>query len=83
MRTVLAALAAATGTANAAPPREHGCSASVAIDGFSDALDKTGYDGVHVGNLSALAVDRDGSLAALSDRSTLFRLDARGPDAPR
>ncbi|MFD8261534.1 esterase-like activity of phytase family protein [Streptomyces griseoluteus] len=83
MRTVLAALAAATlaatGTAYADTPRKHACSASVAIDSFSDALDKTSYDGVYVGNLSALAVDRDGSLAALSDRSTLFRLDARGP----
>ncbi|MYV37782.1 esterase-like activity of phytase family protein [Streptomyces sp. SID1328] len=85
MRTVLAALAAATlaatGTANADTPRKHACSASVAIDGFSDALDKTTYDGTYVGNLSALAVDRDGSLAALSDRSTLFRLDAKGPTA--
>ncbi|MFF9396329.1 esterase-like activity of phytase family protein [Streptomyces griseoluteus] len=83
MRTVLAALAAATfaatGTANAETPHEHACSASVAIDSFSDALDNTTYDGVHVGNLSALAVDRDGSLAALSDRSTLFRVDDRGP----
>ncbi|MFG3097175.1 esterase-like activity of phytase family protein [Streptomyces sp. NPDC048202] len=84
-RTVLAALAAATlaatvpGTANANAPEKQACSASVAIDGFSDALDKTTYDGTYVGNLSALAVDRDGSLAALSDRSTLFRLDAQGP----
>ncbi|MER8017538.1 esterase-like activity of phytase family protein [Streptomyces griseoluteus] len=82
-RNLLAALAAATlaatGTANANGPRQHACSASVAIDSFSDALDKTTYDGAYVGNLSALAVDRDGSLAALSDRSTLFRLDARGP----
>ncbi|TGN72546.1 esterase-like activity of phytase family protein [Streptomyces bauhiniae] len=83
MRTVLAALAAATlaatGTANANAPHPRACSASVAIDSFSDALDKTTYDGTYVGNLSALAVDRDGSLAALSDRSTLFRLDAKGP----
>ncbi|MFK4110657.1 esterase-like activity of phytase family protein [Streptomyces sp. NPDC002176] len=84
-RIVLAALAAATlaatipGTANANPPEKHACSASVALDGFSDALDKTTYDGAYVGNLSALAVDRDGKLAALSDRSALFRLDAKGP----
>ncbi|MFH9431134.1 esterase-like activity of phytase family protein [Streptomyces sp. NPDC017615] len=82
-RTVLAALAAATlaatGTANANGPQRQACSPSVAIDGFSDALDRTTYDGTYVGNLSALAVDRDGSLAALSDRSTLFRLDAKGP----
>ncbi|MEW2317118.1 esterase-like activity of phytase family protein [Streptomyces bauhiniae] len=85
MRTVLAALAAATlaatGTANANGPQQHACSASVAIDSFSDALDKTTYDGTYVGNLSALAIDRDGQLAALSDRSTLFRLDAQGPTA--
>ncbi|MGW5333473.1 esterase-like activity of phytase family protein [Streptomyces bauhiniae] len=83
MRTVLAVLAAATlaatGTANANTPQNHACSASVAIDGFSDALDRTTYDGTYVGNLSALAVDRDGKLAALSDRSALFRLDAQGP----
>ncbi|MFI9394659.1 esterase-like activity of phytase family protein [Streptomyces bauhiniae] len=86
-RTVLAALAAATlaatGTAkaDANAPGTKACSASVAIDSFSDALDKTTYDGTYVGNLSALAVDRDGSLTALSDRSTLFRLDAKGPTA--
>ncbi|MYS17415.1 esterase-like activity of phytase family protein [Streptomyces sp. SID4982] len=82
-RTVLAALAAATlaatGTANANGQQRHACSPFVAIDSFSDALDKTTYEGTYVGNLSALAVDRDGKLAALSDRSTLFRLDAKGP----
>ncbi|MEV0177184.1 esterase-like activity of phytase family protein [Streptomyces sp. NPDC050803] len=84
MRTVLAtataALAAATclsaaGPANAQP--DHACSPSVSIDRFSDALDKTSYEGTYVGNFSALAVDRDGSLAAVSDRSALFGLDAR------
>ncbi|MFK4543070.1 hypothetical protein RKD29_002666 [Streptomyces tendae] len=53
------------------------CSPGVSLTGFSDALDKTTYDGTYVGNLSALARDRRGSLAALSDRSSLFRLDAR------
>ncbi|MEU9172325.1 esterase-like activity of phytase family protein [Streptomyces sp. NPDC048420] len=86
LRTVLAtttaALAAATclalaGPARAAAPVSHACSPSVSLDRFSDALDKTTYDGTFVGNLSALAVDRDGSLAALSDRSSLFDLDAR------
>jgi hypothetical protein len=88
LRTVLAtttaALAAATclsaaGPANAQPDSltEHACSPSVSIDRFSDALDKTTYDGTFVGNLSALAVDKDGSLAALSDRSSLFALDAK------
>ncbi|MEU9665149.1 esterase-like activity of phytase family protein [Streptomyces bobili] len=56
---------------------ETACSPSVSLDRFSDALDKTTYDGTFVGNLSALAVDQDGSLAALSDRSSLFRLDPR------
>ncbi|QWB25420.1 MULTISPECIES: esterase-like activity of phytase family protein [Streptomyces] len=55
----------------------HACSPSVSIDRFSDALDKTTYEDTFVGNISALAVDSDGSLAALSDRSSLFRLDAR------
>ncbi|MEY9991525.1 hypothetical protein ABIE67_003557 [Streptomyces sp. V4I8] len=91
LRTVLATatagLAAATcltavGPANAhavtlTPQDSHACSPSVSIDRFSDALDKTTYDGTFVGNFSALAVDRDGSLAAVSDRSSLFALDAR------
>ncbi|MFI8187360.1 esterase-like activity of phytase family protein [Streptomyces sp. NPDC085946] len=84
VRTVLAAVTAglaaaacltAAGPANAGGSRA--CSPSVALDRFSDALDKTTYEGTFVGNLSALAVRRDGSLAALSDRSALFRLDGR------
>ena len=86
LRTVLAtttaavaaaACLAATGPAQAAAPVSHACSPSVSLDRFSDALDKTTYDGTFVGNLSALAVDGDGSLAALSDRSSLFSLDAK------
>ncbi|MFJ9536338.1 esterase-like activity of phytase family protein [Streptomyces sp. NPDC101225] len=82
LATVTAALAAATtltaaGPATADPVTRHACSPSVSIDRFSDALDKTTYEGTFVGNFSALAVDRDGSLAALEDRSSLFRLDAR------
>ncbi|MGW7721979.1 esterase-like activity of phytase family protein [Streptomyces canus] len=68
---------AATGPAQAATPVSHVCSPSVSLDRFSDALDKTTYDGTFVGNFSALAVDGDGSLAALSDRSSLFSLDAK------
>jgi hypothetical protein len=84
MRTVLATLTAglaaatclsAAGPANALPG--NACSPSVSIDRFSDALDKTTYDDTYVGNFSALALDRDGSLAALSDRSSLFDLNAR------
>ncbi|EDY54350.1 lipoprotein [Streptomyces sviceus ATCC 29083] len=63
--------------ASAPAPVNHACSPSVSLDRFSDVLDKTTYDGTFVGNLSALAVDRDGSLAALSDRSALFDLDER------
>jgi hypothetical protein len=82
LATITAALAAAAcltgaGPAAASAPVRHACSPSVSLDRFSDALDKTTYDGTFVGNLSALAVDRDGSLAALSDRSALFDLDAR------
>ncbi|MGW2718970.1 esterase-like activity of phytase family protein [Streptomyces sp. NPDC001492] len=91
LRTVLAtataALAAATsltaaGPATADTRQSHACSPSVSIDRFSDALDKTTYQGTFVGNFSALAVDRDGSLAALEDRSSLFSLD-RKTLAPR
>jgi hypothetical protein len=53
------------------------CSPSVSIDSFSDALDKTTFNGTYVGNLSSLDVDLDGNIAALSDRSSLFTLDAR------
>jgi len=86
LRTVLAtataALAAATtltaaGPAAADSPAANACSPSVSIDRFSDALDKTTYEGTFVGNFSALAVDRDGSIAALEDRSSLFTLDAK------
>ncbi|WP_369222887.1 esterase-like activity of phytase family protein [Streptomyces sp. R39] len=70
--------AVATGsTAAANSAATHACSPSVSLDGFSDALDKTSFGGYFVGNLSALAVDRDGSLAALADRSYLFDLDAK------
>ncbi|MEU0188817.1 esterase-like activity of phytase family protein [Streptomyces afghaniensis] len=76
-----AGLAAATCLTAAGPAQahdtRHACSPAVSIDGFSDALDKTTYRNTYVGNFSALAVDGDGSLAALSDRSSLFRLDAR------
>ncbi|MGW1808582.1 esterase-like activity of phytase family protein [Streptomyces sp. NPDC002078] len=86
LRTVLAALTAglaaatsvtAAGPASADTARDNACSPTVSIDRFSDALDKTTYDGTFVGNFSALAVDRDGSLAALEDRSSLFSLDPR------
>ncbi|MGW3169523.1 esterase-like activity of phytase family protein [Streptomyces sp. NPDC001153] len=86
LRTVLATLTAglaaaaslaAAGPADANSASGKACSPSVSIDRFSDALDKTTYDGRFVGNFSALAVDGDGSLAALEDRSSLFDLDPR------
>ncbi|MEV7323729.1 esterase-like activity of phytase family protein [Streptomyces sp. NPDC093970] len=78
--TCLSAAGPAAATAKSAPVksvRANACSPTVSIDGFSDALDKTTFDGTFVGNFSALALDRHGSLAALSDRSSLFDLDAR------
>ncbi|WP_420311649.1 esterase-like activity of phytase family protein [Streptomyces sp. YS-B37] len=69
------ATAVSTGTTNSLT--SNACSSSVSIDRFSDALDKTTYDGTFVGNFSALALDRDGSLAALEDRSSLFDLSAK------
>ncbi|MER6123138.1 esterase-like activity of phytase family protein [Streptomyces sp. NPDC001795] len=80
LATVTAMLAAAALPAAAGPlaPTDasaHACSSTVGIEGFSDALDKTAYDGTFVGNLSALSVLRDGQIAALSDRSSLFTLD--------
>lgn len=82
LATVTASLAAATALAAAGPshanePQRNACSPAVSIDGFSDALDKTTYEGAFVGNFSALALDNDGSLLALSDRSALFSLDRR------
>ncbi|MFF4135131.1 esterase-like activity of phytase family protein [Streptomyces mirabilis] len=83
LATVTAGLAAATCVTAAAPadahsgkaPGVHACSPAVSITSYSDVLDKTTYDGTFVGNLSALAVDRGGRIAALSDRSSLFTLD--------
>lgn len=63
--------------ATPAQPGDHACSPSVRIDGFDDGLDGTEFGGTYVGNLSALAVAPDGSIAALSDRSALFTLDPR------
>ncbi|WP_030669750.1 esterase-like activity of phytase family protein [Streptomyces rimosus] len=57
--------------------RGHACSPSVSIDRYSDALDKTTFQGTFVGNLSALARDTDGSIAAVSDRSVLIGLSGR------
>ncbi|MGW0571597.1 esterase-like activity of phytase family protein [Streptomyces tauricus] len=79
--TLTAGLAAVTCAAGPAAaqnaPAHNACSPAVSIERFSDALDKTTYEGTFVGNFSALAVDRDGAIAALSDRSALFTLDPK------
>ncbi|MEV7613730.1 esterase-like activity of phytase family protein [Streptomyces sp. NPDC089799] len=55
------------------------CSPYLSVAGYSDALDKTSVDGRLVGGISGIAVDQDGSIAAVSDRSALFKLrTARG-----
>lgn len=79
----MATCLAVTGSAQAQGPAvesgtvSHACSPSVDISGFSDALDKTSFEGSYVGNFSALAVDAHGTLDALADRSSLFTLDRR------
>ncbi|WP_207223489.1 esterase-like activity of phytase family protein [Pseudonocardia sediminis] len=85
--TAAAAPATATPTSAAAatgpgPTTAGGaCSPAVRMLAFSDRLDKTTFDGRVVGNFSALATQRDGSVLALSDRSVLFTLD-RSADRP-
>ncbi|MFG3258134.1 esterase-like activity of phytase family protein [Streptomyces sp. NPDC048172] len=77
LATCVTGAAAGTGeTAGSAAPR-NACSPSVALGGYSDALDKTTHDGLPVAGLSALAPDTHGRIAALSDRSALFSLDVR------
>ncbi|MCI2418708.1 esterase-like activity of phytase family protein [Saccharopolyspora sp. K220] len=58
-----------------AAPATHSCSRWVNIESFSDALDKTNFNGAYVGNFSALSAAPDGDILALSDRSELFSLD--------
>ena len=79
---LLVALATATGCAGAPAVQvaPQPCSPAVAITGFSDALDGASYGARRtypLTGLSGLAVDLDGSLLALSDRSVLFTLDPR------
>ncbi|MFG2141923.1 esterase-like activity of phytase family protein [Streptomyces sp. NPDC048650] len=76
---VAAVVAATTLTAMASPAqattKAQTCSRQVTMRGYSDALDKTTYQGAFVGDLSSLATDRRGHLFALSDRSKVFTLD--------
>lgn len=72
----------ATAAARPSNGARHACSSSTSVDGFFDGLDKTVFQGTAVGNLSGLAVDTDGTVAALSDRSQLFALKVgKGPVA--
>ncbi|ADI10064.1 lipoprotein [Streptomyces bingchenggensis BCW-1] len=74
-------LGVAGGSATArAQNDDHKCSDNVDVDGFSDGLDNRLYKKRYVGNLSGLAVDSDGSIAAVSDRSLLFRLKVQSQD---
>ncbi|RSS72805.1 esterase-like activity of phytase family protein [Streptomyces sp. WAC06614] len=75
--TVTAALcgALAQPAGAAAPARDaHACSPALSVAGYSDSLDKTTVGGRLVGGLSALSVDRHGTVVAVSDRSALFTL---------
>jgi len=74
---VAASLTGLSSPAQAAQTNASSCSAQVAVRGFSDALNKTTFQGTYVGNLSSLAVDDRGRVSALSDRSMVFGLDRR------
>ncbi|MFI9052489.1 esterase-like activity of phytase family protein [Streptomyces sp. NPDC053427] len=86
IRSVLSAalsavVAATTLTAMASPAQAASnaqtCSRQVTMRGYSDALDKTTYEGALVGDLSSLATDHRGHLFALSDRSKIFAMDGQ------
>ncbi|MFJ3878197.1 esterase-like activity of phytase family protein [Streptomyces sp. NPDC090077] len=73
------ALAPTADAAGPAPARGAACSPYMNVAGFSDSLDKSLLDGKLVGGISGLALDRDGSVTAVSDKSALYRLEvARG-----
>ncbi|RST03347.1 esterase-like activity of phytase family protein [Streptomyces sp. WAC07149] len=83
----LAPTATAAGQAPAkdsakAPAKPAACSPYMSVTGFSDSLDKALLDGKLVGGISGLALDRDGSVAAVSDKSALYRLDVARGDTP-
>ncbi|MFB7784180.1 esterase-like activity of phytase family protein [Streptomyces vinaceus] len=77
-----AALSGALVPQAVAAQRSHACSPYLSVAGYSDALDKTTVDGRMVGGLSGLAVDRNGKVAAVSDRSALFTLDVAHGNTP-
>ncbi|MFJ9825236.1 esterase-like activity of phytase family protein [Streptomyces sp. NPDC101160] len=70
-------------TADAAPaPGDQACSPYMSVAGYSDALDKAQLDEKLVGGISGLALDRDGTVAAVSDKSALYRLKVADGDTP-
>ncbi len=73
LRPLAVALAAAL--ALAAPAAAHttdlgACSADVSLLGFSDALDKTTFQGTSVGGLSALSLTHGGAKALVDNQGT-------------
>ncbi|MDD9381388.1 esterase-like activity of phytase family protein [Streptomyces sp. ZAF1911] len=74
--------ALAAPTAPGAPKEDRSCSPYLSVAGYSDSLDKTLIDGKLVGGLSGLAVDRDGTVAAISDKSALYKLNVGRGDTP-
>ncbi|MER7540951.1 esterase-like activity of phytase family protein [Streptomyces sp. NPDC097704] len=66
----------------AAVPGDHACSPCMSVAGFSDALDKATLDGKLVGGISGLAPDRDGTVAAVSDKSAPYRLKVASGRTP-
>ncbi|MFD9517980.1 esterase-like activity of phytase family protein [Streptomyces sp. NPDC059979] len=65
-----------------APKGKGSCSPYLSVAGYSDALDKATLDGRLVGGISGLAVDRDGTIAAVSDKSALYSLKVGRGDTP-
>ncbi|CAM5432331.1 hypothetical protein SAVIM338S_02491 [Streptomyces avidinii] len=72
---------AAPGAAGA-PKADRSCSPYLSVAGYSDSLDKATLDGKLVGGLSGLSVDRDGTVAAISDKSALYALKVGRGDTP-
>ncbi|WP_433824724.1 esterase-like activity of phytase family protein [Actinoplanes sp. CA-015351] len=64
---LVVALAAVPASASAHTPATGNCSADASLLGFSDALDKTTFDGTPVAGLSALAVKNRTQALALVD----------------
>ncbi|MCX5378479.1 esterase-like activity of phytase family protein [Streptomyces sp. NBC_00091] len=78
-----AALSGALVPTATAAPKDRACSPYLSVAGFSDSLDKSLLDGKLVGGISGLALDhRDGTVAAVSDKSALYRLEVAGGNTP-